>query len=72
MSVNNTDASEEEGHVICSVRKRPIYGVGFWRLPGTGETTAWWAQDNVECALYARRDAKDEMTRLRAALRAMA
>jgi hypothetical protein len=43
MSVNNTDASEEEGHVICSVRKRPIYGVGFWRLPGTGETTAWWA-----------------------------
>lgn len=72
MAVNNTGRDDEEGHVFCSVRRRPIYGGGFSRLPGTGKSTVWWVQDNVECALYARRNATDEMARLRAALRAMA
>ena len=71
MVLGNTDASDEEGHVICSVRRRPIYGDGFSHLSKSARMTAKMVQDNVECSLYARVDAAAETAQLRSALRDM-
>ncbi len=76
ISNHGNDDIDQEGHVGCAVRRRPIYlakyGPGFHTdLPKTEAMTAHWLLDNVECALYARSDRAKELARLRTAMLAM-
>jgi hypothetical protein len=72
MALTNMDAADEEGLVLCEVRRAPIYGDGFSKLPATDMTDTHWVQDNVECFLYPRSPPRDELNRLRAAMRELA
>lgn len=69
---NSGEASDREGHVGCFVRREPIYhqkyGSGFQVLPPTEKQAAHWVQENVECALYVRSNAEQELARLKAAM----
>jgi hypothetical protein len=71
MDIDASSRHDPSANVLCSVRLKPIYGLGFHTLWHTDAQSAHWVRDNVECALYAGAHREADLAELRAMMNAM-